>query len=121
MRQKILMEHFDDLIREEEDAEKANPEETAKIIALQKSVRLFEQKAVMQDKIAGKTGNELFEMAQKEAEFIKTLIVTDMIFDVLNKMSYGQTRAIYVAHQSQLTQPCRKRVEDLIRDKRQND
>ncbi len=94
-----------------------NPELAKELKFLRKNKIERETRQIVTDK----TGDELFQLSERDARFVKQLVTTKMVLEALRKMTYNQTRRLYKANYNQWPKSYRQRIEDMIRDKRQND
>ncbi len=86
-----------------------------------KRIELKRRKEELRQEIADQTGDELLELSQQDAQFLKQLVTTGLLVDAVKKMTYAQTRSLYTISRAKLNNKYRERVENIIRDKRQND
>ncbi len=68
-----------------------------------------------------KTPAEWVDMSERDATFVKQLVAVGLFMETIKKMTYSQLRFFYVAGRSKLSGRCRERIENIIRNRRQND
>ncbi len=65
-------------------------------------------------------GNELVQMLQTNASFFQQILMTGLILDAFQKMSYDETMALYQSTQHKMKKSVQEQAQQIIREKRQS-